>query len=549
MSKAATIEQSFRPSSYAGDGDLAVISARRAPATNFNPASPFFRNSLKQPERLAIVGDGRALSYREAAGYARAIAARLNVGDCRGARVAILGSRSVAACLAVLGTCWAGATYTPLGLKLPEERLAALLGSSGFDALICDRQGEALLTDAVLAAAPEFVLLADAGAQRDWPGRRIWRLSEAMPGEDAPVAMTANDLAYIEFTSGTTGVPKGVMISAGGLDHYVKTMQDWYLLNADDRVAETSDLSFDISVSNMFLTWNVGAALYIATTTEAMAPVKFIRENELSMWYSVPSVIALAQRTRTLRPGGMPSLRRSVFAGEPLPADGAQAWLEAAPNSKVDNLYGPTEATVVCMRQEVTMPPRITAERGIVAIGAAFPGMKTAILDSERRFLGRGERGEIALSGPQLAAGYLHQPGLTADRFPLIDGERWYLTGDIGYEDDEGTFHHLGRIDNQVKVRGYRVELEEIDVHLRRAGQTTSAAAVAWPTDHGSAAGIVAFVANAGVPVADIKDAMRKALPAYMVPNSIVELESLPLNANGKTDRRALTNLLDEGRS
>ena len=513
---------------------------------NFNPAAPFFASSRAHPDRLAVVGDGVALTYQQTTGYARAIASALGLVGRRGARVAILGSRSVAACLAVLGTGWTGATYVPLGLKLPEERLVGLMKSVGFDALICDGAGEALLTEAVLAAAPDLILLADPQGKRDFGLRPPWRLKETRQDGGAPVMMEADDLAYIEFTSGTTGVPKGVMIPAGGLHHYVTVMQEWFSFAMNDRVAETADLSFDISVSNMFLTWNAGAALYILPSTATLSPAKFIRENALSIWYSVPSVIALMQRTRSLQPGCLPSLRRTFFAGEPLPAAGAEAWMDAAPNSTLDNLYGPTEATVVCLRQEGVKPLQVTPQRGIVAIGRGYPGMEVAILDTNLRPLPCGEKGEIALSGPQLAAGYLNLPELTAARFPVIDGRRWYLTGDYGYEDSEGVFHHLGRMDNQVKVRGNRVELEEIDVHLRRAGETMSAAAVAWPVEHGSAAGIVAFVAGAGVSSGRITEVMRRLLPAYMVPSSIVELDSLPLNANGKIDRRALVTMLEE---
>jgi D-alanine--poly(phosphoribitol) ligase subunit 1 len=193
-----------------------------------------------------------------------------------------------------------------------------------------------------------------------------------------------------------------------------------------------------------------------------LSAVKFVRENELRMWFSVPSVIAMLQRTKTLKPGSMPSLRRSFFAGEPLPGAAAEAWLEAAANSTLDNLYGPTEATVVCLSQEVTKPLRLTAQRGIVALGHAFGGVDVAIVDDERRFVGRGVKGEIALSGAQLAVGYLNLPDLTAARFPIIDGRRWYLTGDYGYQDDDGISHHLGRIDNQVK-------LEETGWSLRRS--------------------------------------------------------------------------------
>jgi D-alanine--poly(phosphoribitol) ligase subunit 1 len=509
----------------------------------YNPAAAFFGSSVARPDDLALADAIERLTYKDAAQHAFAIANALAPVARRGSRVAILGSRSVAACLAVLGTNWTGATYVPLGLKLPEERLAAVLQSGGFDALICDREGERLLSKRIVAVAPTRILLAD----RAGTTQGFLRVCEGLAPSHPPAEMEPGDLAYIEFTSGTTGVPKGVEISAGALQRYIASMQGWFPLTREDRVAETSDLSFDISVNNMFSAWNAGAALFILGAGAAMSTVKFIRENEITYWYSVPSVVALLQRVKTLKPGVLPSLRHSFFAGEPLPAAAAEAWLEAAPNSTLDNLYGPTEATVVCLRQEVTRPPRVTPERGIVALGRPYPEMRIAIVDAEHKFLAPGAHGEIALSGPQLANGYLHQSELTAARFPILDGERWYLTGDLGYLDAEGVAHMLGRLDNQVKVLGNRVELEEVEVHLRCSGETSSAAAVAWPVQHGSASGIVGFVAKNGVPATRIAENMRRSLPSYMVPNSIVEMDSLPLNANGKIDRRALLSLLERG--
>ena len=510
---------------------------------NWNPASAFFRNASDRPDAPALVEGARKLTYRETAERAFALAEALKPAAGRGARVALLGSRSLEACLAVLGANWTGATYVPLGLKLPEERLAGILEAVGFDALICDAAGERLLSPRIVAAAPPCLLLAAA----EGPASGFARVAEAHSVTAPPADMQAEDLAYIEFTSGTTGAPKGVEISAAALQRYLQSMSDWFPLTPGDRVAETSELSFDISVNNMFSAWDAGASLHILPASAAIGAVKFIREHEITYWYSVPSIVTLLAQVKTLKPGVLPSLKRSFFAGEPLPAASAEAWMEAAPNSTLENLYGPTEATVVCLRQDVTRPPRVTPERGIVALGRPYPDMRVAILDGERRPLPVGERGEIALCGPQLASGYLDQPELTAARFPWIDGERWYLTGDLGYLDAEGVAHMLGRIDNQVKVLGNRVELEEVDAHLRRSAGTTSAAAVAWPVRHGTASGIVGFVGKTEVSAAAIAEAMRKALPAYMVPNSIVAIEALPLNANGKVDRKALASLLERG--
>ena len=249
-----------------------------------------------------------------------------------------------------------------------------------------------------------------------------------------------------------------------------------------------------------------------------------------------------------LKPGIFPSLRLSIFCGEPLPVAAAQAWADAAPAGAIENIYGPTEGTVICLRQRLTNPPVSTAGRGIVAIGTPYETMQVAILDSNQRPLPDGQPGEIALSGPQLAIGYLNANEEQAGRFREIDGRRWYLTGDLGMRDANGIFHHLGRTDNQVKVKGNRIELEEVEAHLRRAADSEVIAVVAWPVVEGAAQGLVAFCASPH-PVEAITTAMLETLPRYMVPGRIEILDSLPVNINGKIDRRALMAQLDEAAS
>jgi acyl-CoA synthetase (AMP-forming)/AMP-acid ligase II len=185
----------------------------------------------------------------------------------------------------------------------------------------------------------------------------------------------------------------------------------------------------------------------------------------------------------------------------------------------------------------------------VVAIGTPFPGMEAAIVDSAMQFLGDGERGELLLSGPQLSTGYFDAEDLTRASFPVLAGKRWYRTGDLAYRDEAKTFHHLGRIDNQVKVRGLRVELEEIEGYLREVYRTDAVAAVAWPIEHGSANGIVAFVSGESTAEdVELRAQIKEKLPTYMVPSAIHRLDSLPLNANGKVNRRELETLLMEGR-
>jgi D-alanine--poly(phosphoribitol) ligase subunit 1 len=513
---------------------------------NFNLALPLYRNSREHPSRLALVAQGVSLTYSELSVVARNIGGTLRAaGVKRRGRVAVLASRSIEACAGTLGACWSGATYVPISLRVPEDRLLEILARAEFDALIADARGVLLLTERVAPALPKLILVPDAGALRHLPrrtDREIRSLGDlkSVSETDEPALVGADDGGYIIFTSGSTGVPKGVVISAGSVHHYVSVMRERERVQLDDRVAESTELSFDLSVSNMFLTWDAGASLHVVPPNQAMVPGKFIRDNSITFWFSVPSIIALMKRVKALKPGSLPSLRYSLFAGEALPRTSAIAWHEAAPNSLIDCLYGPTETTIVCTGIRCHDDPVVTPERDTISIGYPFPGTEAAVVDSNLNFLPQGEHGELALAGPQLGTGYFRAPDLTASRFPMIGGKRWYLSGDLAYLDPAGRFHILGRTDNQVKVLGNRVELEDVEAHLRAVSGTELVAAVAWPVAHGTADGIVAFVAARETELGEIRVALAKRIPSYMMPTSIRAVETLPMNVNGKVDRKAL---------
>lgn len=518
---------------------------------NYNLALSLYGHARLNPQRLALSAGGRDFTYGELAPLAQSIGAWLpREAGGRAGRVGILASRSAEACAGVLGTCWAGGTYVPISLKLPEERVRDICTRAGLAALIADDAGTRLLSEGVLAAVAGRALVSD---RNRLPPRLRARAKKPddfaalspRPDLFEPAPVNVDDIAYIEFTSGTTGAPKGVMIPAGAVHHYLSVMQRRYGFTPEDRIAETADLCFDLSVGNMFTTWGAGASLHVVPATQAMAPAKFIQQHALTVWYSVPSIIAVLRQMRLLPAGAFPTLRYSMFVGEPLPRRSAHDWRAAAPNSIVDNIYGPTEATVACLGQCIADPVAITAERDIVAIGQPFPEMEAAIVSPNREFLPAGSVGEIALAGPQLAAGYLDAPELTEGRFPTIAGRRWYLTGDLGRCDTTGVFHHLGRIDNQVKVLGNRVELEEIDGHLQAVCGSSLAVAVAWPVSQGTASGVVAFVTGTALDPAQIKDALRHRLPSYMVPTAVYRIRSLPTGVSGKIDRKALLAMLE----
>jgi len=512
---------------------------------NYNIAQPFFESAQKHPDKLALFADGETYTYRQLLDRVVRVADWLACGDEDiPRRVGIFGSRSAEACIGILAAAWVGAAYVPISLKQPELGVAGLLKRSGLGALIADRTGSQMLTARVLEAAPAKILAVrtnDAVAS----AKQITCFEELPSGEQVrqAVLVVPETIAYILYTSGSTGIPKGVMLPSRAVRYFIDAMQADYPLSHEDRIAETANVSFDVSVYNMFAAWNAGASLHVIPSAQSMAPAKFVQEHEITTWFSVPSLAVFMIRMGLLRAGAFPSLRYTFFCGEPLLTSVAETWQSAAPNSAVINMYGPTEATVMCMGQEYR--PGCVSTRDCVAIGRPFPGMQAAIGASERQFASPGEQGELLLAGPQLALGYLDDPEKTAARFVTIDGSRWYRTGDLAYCDKDGIFHYLGRVDNQVKILGYRVELEEIECHLRDASGCSEVAAVTWPFQNGSATGVVGFVVNFKGSEEDIKASLQQRLPSYMVPTRVYVLPKLPLNNNGKVDRSALKTMLE----
>lgn len=515
-------------------------------AQNFNIAAGFHRSVEAHADRLFYSDAGRDVTYGDMGASVARLAARLSRAG-RPRRVGILATRSFEAYAGILAAGLAGAAYVPINLKWPESRIIALFEILDLDALVTDANGAKLLTPSVLAVAPDLIVIPDqAEPVEAYTGQAIERLGAI---DDTPMAapapVAAEDLAYVIFTSGTTGMPKGVMISAGALASYLDESRPWTDLTPADRLAETCDVTFDLTVHNLFLAVEAGASLHILSALEMMAPGRFIRARDITVWMSVPTLIAMMRKNGALKPGIFPSLRLSIFCGEPLPVAAAQAWAAATPNGVVENIYGPTEGTVICLRQRLTSPAIATPGREIVAIGIPYASMQVAILDADQRPLPDGQPGEIALSGPQLAIGYLNATGEQASRFREIDGVRWYLTGDLGMRDASGIFHHLGRTDNQVKVKGNRIELEEVEAHLRRAAGSDIVATVTWPVIDGAPQGLVGFCVSRHTADA-IASGMFETLPRYMVPSRIEILDALPVNINGKIDRRALVARLEE---
>ena len=433
--------------------------------------------------------------------------------------VALLLPRDHLLYIAQLAVLKAGAAYTCLDPSFPDTRMRFVLG---------DADPVALLTTAALAArAGDFEPVVDVGEV----------LAEAA-GPSAPPSpppwLTAGGLAYVVYTSGTTGWPKGVMLTHRGAVNLVHADRDYFDLGPGDRVAQGSSGAYDSSVEEAWMAWGTGAtAVTLDDDAVRLGPdlVPWLRAERITVLCPPPTLL---RTTGCDDPGAaLPDLRLLYVGGEALTPDIADRW---ARGRRMENGYGPTECTVTCVRAPVRPGEPVT-------IGRAVAGSETHVLDAALQAVDDGESGELCVSGVSLARGYLNRPELTAERFVHHpDHGRIYRTGDLVRRLPSGDLDYLGRIDSQVKIRGYRVELAAIETHLVGCPGVQSAACAL--RGEGAAQQLVAFVvADSAAAPPDLGAArahLAERLPAYMVPAHIEVIGALPRLTSGKVDREAL---------
>ena len=505
------------------------------------------------PDRPALRAKGAEVSYAALAARAAAIGSVLVMarGGAAPGRCALLGGKVCSTYAGLLGILGAGACYVPLNPRFPPGRSLAMLRGADVCALVVAEDAQDLARG-LLAEIPGGldVVLAGTGALPAWcaelPWHRFHPEPAPPPGGFAGCNAPPEDEAYLLFTSGSTGVPKGIAISHGNAVAYVDNVRARYAPDETDRFSQVFDLTFDLSVHDMFVCWASGACLYPLPATGGLGIGNFIRKNGITFWFSVPSTAAAMLQRGELVPGALPGLRWSLFCGEALPARLARAWAEAAPGSAVENLYGPTEATIAFTAYRV--PPDL-GEEGVVPIGHPLPGQHVAVIGADGAVLPPGELGELCLGGSQVAAGYWRRPDLTAERFRAprfppgtVPEMAWYRTGDLAVMTPDRGLVFRGRLDGQVKIRGYRVEMQEVEDAMRAAGGGHPVAALPWPPG-GAATTVVGFVPR-GADLEGIARGCRQRLPDYMVPSRLVEVAEWPLNANGKTDYGALRGMM-----
>ena len=511
------------------------------------------------PEAIAVRYESDALEYRALEERSNGVAHLLRAeGVVPGDPVGLHAKKSIDAIVALFGILKAGACVVPIAPGTPAPRFLDIAAQCEMRTLVaapdtCARLG----AEALDQSGVERVLLTGAPSE-PMPGVTVPQvpLAAAEPSGGGPVIPTVDrDLAYVLFTSGSTGSPKGVMLSHQAVLNFVKWASDQFAIGPEDRLSNHAPLNFDISTFDIYAAIGAGASVTLIPESLGMFPhrlAQLIEEARITVWYSVPSVLTLLVTRGDLGSRELGPLRAVLFAGEVFPSKYLRELMLAVPRPRYFNLYGPTE-TNVCTFYEVRRPP--AADSPPIPIGRACANTKTLVLDGDGRPVTEpGEEGLLYVGGSNVMDGYYGRPEETEAAFalnPLAHGreERLYCTGDWVTFDADGDYLFLGRRDHMVKVGGHRVELGEIEAALYSHPGIREAAAVPLPDEMlGRRIRAVVVAAEPAPTESDLLRHCRGMLPQYMVPQDVVFMDALPRTATDKVDRPQLVRDSADGR-
>lgn len=490
----------------------------------YDPFFSFSESLAAYPDRNALFIQNKHYKYAELANIVHFIYTLIPLAK-RYERIGVYCNDDVYTYAGILAINLHGAAYVPLNNKNPAGRNKKIIEACKLELILSSSQENDLETQVpVISTLP--------AQNRTWQ-----KISERQLGEICSIARNEyapEQTAYILFTSGSTGEPKGVPVSIGSVNAFFKWFRENYDLNEEDKFLQVYELSFDVSVFSFFMPLMCGACCYVLPQ-EGIKPMKIvdeIRKHEITVCSMVPSVLEYLEKY--MEEISLPSLRYSFFSGDALYHKPAAKWTHCIPNGVIHNFYGPTETTIVCSRYVFDeQRSEKESENGIVPLGKLFRGMEFMRLDENKA---PSEKGELCLCGTQVIRNYLNNED--EDKFINIGAKRFYRTGDIVSVNANGDLLFYGRTDNQVKINGYRVELAEVE------------AAVSRITGHRS---IGVFVRKEqrlyvfmDTETADTKSILKKLsgiLPFHMIPYKLIPVREWPMNMNGKVDRPKLLNI------
>ncbi|WP_431088386.1 amino acid adenylation domain-containing protein [Paenibacillus sp. 8b26] len=477
---------------------------------------------LQTPEQIALYFEGEQLTYRELNKRANQLARTLrSYGVQSDQRIGLLVERSIEMIVGILAVLKAGGAYVPIDPTYPQERIQYMLEDSGTKLLLTQSH----LVEKGMFEGQVLILNGETSIYHK-------------DGSNLDSVSGSNNLAYVIYTSGTTGQPKGVMLEHRGLSN-LKTYFDQTLqIISSDHVLLFASYSFDASCWEIFQGLFSGATLYVATQETILNYERFekyMSEHRITVATLPPTY------TVYLEPARMPDLRILVTAGSAASIELVLKWKEKV---AYYNAYGPTENSVATSVWSVSEDPRA---EDLITIGRPIPNHRVYMVDAHGRLAPVGVPGELCVSGPGLARGYLDRPELTAEKFvknPFSSGEasyeRMYRTGDLARWMPDGNIEYLGRIDHQVKIRGYRIELGEVEAQILKMEAVQEVIVLANAEEQRPHQLVAYYVAEREVSVSELRNTLLKKLPNYMVPSYLMQLQYMPLTPNGKIDRKAL---------
>ena len=479
-------------------------------------------NSIKKNfKRKALWVDQKYYTYKKLLNYAESIISLMNKKKSK--VVAILIDKNIYCYSSILSLFLDNKVYVPLNNKFSDKKNLNILSTANVDTILYgEKYFNKIKTLKKKLNNKVNIIPIDKNI-----------LNNKFSSYNKLNISKLNEVSYILFTSGSTGNPKGVPIKNINLSSYIKNLKKRFTFNCNDKFSNNFDLTFDLSLHDIFISWTSGGCLYIPDSSYFFNPSVFIKKHKLTCWFSVPSLGLNMLKSKQLKNNNYPCLKYSAFCGEALPETLARNWQAAAPNSLVENLYGPTETTLAITgyRWNKNRSPK-ECKNGIVPIGKIFSGNKALKL--------KGDTYEFCVSGDQVFEGYIKDNIANKKKFIVQNKKNFYRTGDLVLENKFKTFFYLERLDRQIKVKGFRIEPQEIEEKIKEITSSNDVAVLGWPQISNSKysyENLVAFIKNnTKVSNKSIINQLSSILSYNQIPNRLIRLREFKYNSNKKVD-------------